>query len=149
MEDVSRLVENANAMRRQDARAPVTGHDPESQLEKRFTASQVLAVYGTLAPGKPNHHVVAPLGGEWTDGFVEGELVNTGWGAALGYTAFRPRKGGDRIAVKLLTSPRLPAAWQKLDDFEGSEYRRILVIVKSSSGDTAAYRIANIYAAAD
>ena len=119
------------------------------ELDGAFGTSEILAVYGSLAPGKSNYHIVEPLGGEWTDGFIEGDLFQTGWGAALGYWAFRPRAGGERIAVKVLTSPRLSGAWQMLDDFEGSEYERILVAVfKNGSADPPELlTVANIYAA--
>jgi hypothetical protein len=96
---VIRLVAAANAARgHRDGAA--RGSAPssiraEDLLEARFRVSHALAVYGTLAPGRPNHHVVAPLGGEWADGFVEGELSPVGWGATLGYRAadavVRPR----------------------------------------------------------
>jgi gamma-glutamylcyclotransferase (GGCT)/AIG2-like uncharacterized protein YtfP len=119
------------------------------ELDRAFGTSEILAVYGSLAPGKSNYHIVEPLGGEWTDGFIEGDLFQTGWGAALGYWSFRPRAGGERIAVKVLTSPRLSGAWQMLDDFEGSEYERILVAVfKNGSADLPELlTVANIYAA--
>jgi gamma-glutamylcyclotransferase (GGCT)/AIG2-like uncharacterized protein YtfP len=121
------------------------------ELERTFNSSESLAVYGSLAPGKSNYHIVEPLGGEWTDGFIEGDLYQTGWGAALGYWAFRPRTGGKRIGVKVLTSSRLSGAWQMLDDFEGSEYRRVLVAVfKNGSFEPAELlTVANIYAAQD
>jgi gamma-glutamylcyclotransferase (GGCT)/AIG2-like uncharacterized protein YtfP len=121
------------------------------ELERTFGASERLAVYGSLAPGKANYHIVEPLGGEWTDGFIEGDLFQTGWGAALGYWAFLPRAGGKRIAVKVLTSPRLSGAWQMLDDFEGSEYERILVAVfrNGSAEPPELLTVANIYAAND
>lgn len=118
-----------------------------SLLEKRFNTSETLAVYGSLAPGRSNYHIVEPLGGEWSDGFIEGDLFQTGWGAALGYWAFRPRAGGDRIDVKVLKSSRLSGAWRMLDDFEGDEYRRILVAVMTE--DNELKTVANLYAAAD
>ena len=118
-----------------------------SLLEKRFNTSETLAVYGSLAPGRSNYHIVEPLGGEWSDGFIEGDLFQTGWGAALGYWAFRPRAGGNRIEVKVLKSSRLSGAWRMLDDFEGDEYRRILVAVMTESNEL--FTVANLYAAAD
>lgn len=118
-----------------------------SQLEKQFATSETLAVYGSLAPGRSNYHIVEPLGGEWSDGFIEGDLFQTGWGAALGYWAFRPRASGQRIEVKLLKSPRLSGAWKMLDEFEGDEYVRILVAVMNENNEL--YTIANIYAAAE
>ena len=123
--------------------------DPHSaeRLDRSFKTSETLAVYGSLAPGKTNHHIVAPLGGEWSDGFVVGDLFQTGWGAALGYWAFRPRSGGARIAVKVLESRKLSEAWGMLDEFEGSEYQRILVPILRS--DDELLTVANLYAARD
>lgn len=130
-----------------DLLAAANADDPDARrtLEERFRTSQTLAVYGTLAPGEPNHHVVAPLGGVWTPGVVEGDLVPVGWGATFGFPAFWPRPGGPAVPVQVLTSPRLPEAWARLDRFEGEEYRRVLVLVFLPGGDVT---VANLYAAA-
>src|SRR5688500_16068438 len=131
--EVNRLVAAANAARwpgEVSMRAAEPGDgDAERRLDALYGTSQTLAVYGTLAPGQPNHHLVAPLGGEWTNGLVEGDLLHAGWGAPLGYPAFCPRTGGDAVAVQVLTTPALVEAWPSLDRFEGPEYRRILVPV--------------------
>src|SRR5215207_356114 len=107
--EVRRLVDAANALRRQgDASggaAVSDGRRAERQLDDLFGTGHTLAVYGTLAPGKPNHHVLAPLGGEWTDGLIEGDLLPMGWGAELGYPGFRPRgrrRGGAGVDRSLV-----------------------------------------------
>jgi gamma-glutamylcyclotransferase (GGCT)/AIG2-like uncharacterized protein YtfP len=153
--EVTRWVTAANAVR-WGSEASGQVHeagavDAERRLEALFRISHTLAVYGTLAPGRPNHHVVAPLGGEWTDGLVEGDLSPVGWGATLGYPAFRPRAGGPAVAVQVLTSPALGAAWPALDDFEGPEYRRILgpVFRPGPADGRRLYTVANLYAAAE
>ena len=143
---VTGLIAAANALRR-GLDAP-GGHDAEQQLEALFTTSHRLAVYGTLAPGQPNHHIVAPLGGEWVPGLVEGDLHPSGWGAALGYPAFYPRDGGPIVPVQLLITPRLAAAWPDLDAFEGLEYQRVLVPVFNDAEERRLYTVANLYAAA-
>ena len=95
------------------------------------------------------------MGGEWTDGLIEGDLLPVGWGAALGYPGFRPRAGGAARAVKVLTAPSLATAWPTLDHFEGSEYQRILVPVFSTelgpgqAGERRLYTVANLYAATE
>jgi len=157
--EVRRLVAAANAVRRQrDASGSAVGSDSrraERQLNVLFRTSHTLAVYGTLAPGRPNHHVVAPLGGESTDGLIEGDLLPVGWGATLGYPGFRPRAGGDAVAVQVLTAPSLATAWPTLDRFEGSEYQRILVPVfgtelgPEQAGERRLYTVANLYAATE
>ena len=118
----------------------------ERRLDGLFATRHTLAVYGTLAPGRSNHHVVAPLGGEWTDGVIEGDLFPEGWGATLGYPACRPRAGGPIVPVKILSAPALAAAWPAIDRFEGPGYRRILVPVLTR--ERRLHTVANLYAAA-
>ena len=150
---VVNLLERANARRRlsrsRAARGEV-GDGAEERLEALFACSERLAVYGSLAPGRANHHVVAPLGGAWTDGVVEGDLTRFGWGVAIGYPALRLRPGGPPVLVRVLASPALPAAWDDLDAFEGAEYRRVLVPVWSSEDPAgrSLVSVANVYEAA-
>jgi gamma-glutamylcyclotransferase (GGCT)/AIG2-like uncharacterized protein YtfP len=86
-------------------------------------------VYGTLAPGRPNHQVVADIAGRWFTGWVEGDLYELGWGAVDGYPAMVWRPGGQRIDVHVLESSELSRHWARLDEFEGVGYRRVLVPV--------------------
>ncbi|HEX8212490.1 MAG TPA: gamma-glutamylcyclotransferase family protein [Longimicrobium sp.] len=146
-DEVNRLVAAANTAR---WRSADVDDEPAAYAERRlhelFATRHTLAVYGTLAPGRPNHHVVAPLGGDWTDGVIEGDLFPEGWGATLGYPACRPRAGGPSVPVKVLSAPALAAAWPAIDRFEGPGYRRILVPVLTR--ERRLYTVANLYAAA-
>jgi gamma-glutamylcyclotransferase (GGCT)/AIG2-like uncharacterized protein YtfP len=119
------------------------------QLERcvaaRFHAQCRLAVYGSLAPGRSNHHQLHDLRGEWHSGcIVRGDLEDRGWGAGLGFPALRWSKWGPPVPVALLISGELPGHWPRLDEFEGPEYLRIVVPVFSSTGVVA---VANLYAA--
>lgn len=96
-------------------------------------ARRRLAVYGTLAPGGPNHHLLEPLGGAWMRGVVRGTLCPRGWGAKLGFPALTWDPGGDPVEVDLLESEALEAAWPELDAFEGDGYLRILLAVEVTS----------------
>ncbi|ONG44473.1 gamma-glutamylcyclotransferase [Pseudoroseomonas deserti] len=103
-----------------------------------------LATYGTLAPGRVNHHELDGLAGQWRQGVVRGWLVAEGWGAALGYPALVPDPAGGAVAVHLFESADLPAHWPRLDDFEGEGYRRVEVPVETAEGTLPAW----IYVAA-
>ncbi len=94
-----------------------------------------LAVYGTLAPGRPNEHVLADLTGRWFEGRVRGRLVDQGWGAELGYPAIVLDEEAGEVDVMVLESGDLPSAWSRLDDFEGPGYERVAVTVTTAHGD--------------
>jgi gamma-glutamylcyclotransferase (GGCT)/AIG2-like uncharacterized protein YtfP len=146
--EVKHLVAVLNAARWPDVFSavdlPEAARAAERKLEAMFNTNQTLAVYGTLAPGKPNHHILAPYGGTWSDGTVEGDLFTGGWGSSLGYPAFKPREGGSIIEVKVLKAPALSAAWPSVDEFEGDGYQRILVPVFNAAGELST--VANLYA---
>ena len=46
------------------------------------TALHRLATYGTLRPGHLNDHQLDGLQGRWLEGYVNGRLVDEGWGAS-------------------------------------------------------------------
>src|SRR5580765_3666007 len=117
--DLLELISQANAARRRRASADDTARDAaEFELERRYGADRRLAVYGSLAPGKLNHHIVAPAGGTWTSGTVTGAFSENGWGAAHGFPGLRWSPDGRIVRVSLLTSDALPDHWTRLDDFE-------------------------------
>lgn len=105
---------------------------------------QRLAVYGSLAPGRSNHHQLAGLAGHWRVGSVRGRLVAEGWAATEGYPALFLDPEGPVIEIQLFESADLPQHWQRLDDFEGPGYRRIAVAVAVGETTVEAW----IYAAA-
>jgi len=102
-----------------------------------FGASERLIVYGSLTPGRMNHHQIAWLGGEWTCGWIVGDRVPRGWGAELGYSAVRWRSGGERIQAWLLSSAGLSTEWARLDAFEGAAYQRLLAPFETELGVVA------------
>lgn len=110
-----------------------------------FGVAQHLIVYGSLSPGGPNHWRLAPLGGTWETGWVEGERKAVGWGAELGFPALRWRPGGPRVAAYLLRSERLRDHWGELDRYEGPAYQRILAPFHSDQGSMV---VGYLYAAA-
>lgn len=103
----------------------------------RGKATMRLATCGTLMPGKPNHHERSALEGSWLDGTVRGNVLNDGWGAALGYPGLILDEHGPDVQVpdvqaKVLESADLPAHWPRLDAFEGPGYRRVVVPVRTA-----------------
>lgn len=137
------LLRRVNAARtRGEAEAPVSAEAVASLRIELTQARSRLAIYGTLAPGQPNHRVVAHYGGSWAQGTVEGTLCSAGWGAAFGAPALVWQPGESRVPVHLLEAEQLESAWSTLDDFEGTDYLRILVPVDLREET----QVANLYA---
>lgn len=98
-----------------------------------------LATYGTLAPGRVNHHQLEGLDGKWTNGTVRGRLLQSGWGAAMGFPGLELDDEGSKIDVFLFESSDLPTHWERLDVFEGDGYRRVTVKVLTLDGELEAF----------
>ena len=94
-----------------------------------------LSVYGTLAPGRENHDVMAGIEGSWENATIKGKLISEGWGAAHGCPGVIPNENGNVVAGYLFSSDQLPQHWQMLDEFEGHDYRRVVVPVTVQSGE--------------
>lgn len=95
-----------------------------------------LFVYGTLAPGRPNEHLLADLPGQWQPASVRGTLLQQGWGAAAGFPGIVLDESGPEVRGMLFTSAVLSERWQRLDDFEGAGYERRLTPVTLRGGDS-------------
>jgi gamma-glutamylcyclotransferase (GGCT)/AIG2-like uncharacterized protein YtfP len=95
-----------------------------------------LFVYGTLAPGRSNAHVLADVPGRWEPATAIGVLVPEGWGAAAGYPGLIVDPGGDLVAGFLFSSDALSDNWPRLDAFEGDGYVRVLTRVTRQDGTT-------------
>jgi gamma-glutamylcyclotransferase (GGCT)/AIG2-like uncharacterized protein YtfP len=97
------------------------------------------ATYGTLAPGRVNYQHLAGLKGRWQKGTVRGRLVDAGWGAALGYPGLVLDPLGPVVEVYLFESLELPDHWSRLDEFEGTGYRRVITQVRTADGELNAW----------
>jgi gamma-glutamylcyclotransferase (GGCT)/AIG2-like uncharacterized protein YtfP len=102
-------------------------------------ASQRLAVYGTLAPGEVNHHVLEPIRGCWSTCVLRGAVDRSG-----SFPVFHWDPSGEELKAHLLESPELPNHWDRLDLFEGPRYKRRIVPAHTETG----IRMANVYVAA-
>lgn len=97
--------------------------------------SSALFVYGTLAPGRPNEHVLTDVPGTWEPATVRGELLERGCGATAGFPSLVLRGDGPQVKGFLFTSAALSRHWAGLDEFEGPGYQRVLTSVTRESGD--------------
>ncbi len=100
---------------------------------------QRLFVYGTLAPGRENHHVLENIPGTWESATLKGFLLNKGWGAFMGYPGIMPSDEGDEVKGWVLSSGVLAKYWADIDRFEGHEYRRVPVTVMLSHQPVKAF----------
>lgn len=112
--------------------------NPDSKLETR------LFVYGTLAPGESNAHILAGLQGRWEVAEVRGYVYPEGLEASEWYPALILAAADDQSAPtvtrRLFISDDLPAFWPQLDAFEGACYRRVVVQAHGQdSGTVDAY----------
>lgn len=127
---------------------PVAGHGSPETPSQTFDRllnfpSRRLAVYGSLAPGKKNHHMIAGIPGSWRTATLRGSLLNEGWGAGEGFPGFLWNGTNTPVAAQVFSSADLPHYWSRLDEFEGDEYRRILVPAEIESSEL---EICNVYA---
>ena len=90
---------------------------------------QRLFVYGSLAPGKINEHLLAGIEGTWEEATVRGILHSKGWGANFGFPGLVLSKEGVKVSGQLFSSNELADHWEILDEFEGESYKRILAEV--------------------
>ena len=98
--------------------------------------TEKLFVYGTLAPNRPNAHILEDIGGSWEEGSVTGILKEEGWGAAMGYPAIILDPKGTEVKGFIFSSKHLSRHWKILDDFEGEAYQRVIAKVTLLDGAT-------------
>lgn len=96
--------------------------------------SNKLGTYGTLSPGECNHHIVKELRGQWLRGTTYGWMQPHGWGQQYGFLVMVFDPAGQPIPIHVLESPDLPEGFTRIDEFEGSEYQRVVLPIKLSNG---------------
>ena len=104
--------------------------------------STSLFVYGTLAPGEENAHIMDGMVGTWQKASVHGKRRNTGWGVNKGHPGLVPDENGEIVNGLIFTSNDLPAHWQRLDKFEGADYHRMPIKATLPDGEIV---VAQIY----
>ena len=104
-----------------------------------LAAENRLATYGTLGPGRPNHHLLSTLEGRWVTGSVRGTLVDAGWGADTAFPALILDSAGQDVAVDVFESVDIPTHWPRLDAFEGTGYQRVITTVYTPDDEVEAF----------
>jgi gamma-glutamylcyclotransferase (GGCT)/AIG2-like uncharacterized protein YtfP len=120
--------------------------DEEKFVIRKYQPQNIFIVYGTLGPGRPNHHKIEHIKGRWSKATIKGKLEAKGWGADLGYYGYVKASFGEEqqeISAFILFSDELTLNWKFIDDFEGDEYERILTEFILENGETG---VGNIYA---
>ncbi len=95
-----------------------------------------LFVYGTLAPGMSNAHVLADLAGTWERASIHGTVYQVAWGPASGYPGILLNQDDAEVSGLLFTSDVLYEHWLRLDTFEGEGYTRVLAPARLDNGLT-------------
>lgn len=97
-----------------------------------------LFVYGSLAPGCSNAHVLAGLTGNWQAASAQGLLLADGCELSYGYPALildSDDPGAGEVPGFLFISSDLPGFWAELDEFEGEGYRRVITSIATAAGE--------------
>ena len=93
-----------------------------------------LFVYGSLAPGRPNEHILKNIGGTWEEGIIYGKLHQEGWGATMGFPGIVLDIREEKIRGHVFSSEEIENHWEELDKFEGEEYERVLTKIELENG---------------
>lgn len=96
-----------------------------------------LIIYGSLAPGEANHHIISHINGIWLKAFIKGKIIDNGWATRTGYPEFKRASDKDSHSVEVLAfmSEELDDHWKQLDDFEATEsYKRTTITCELEGG---------------
>lgn len=106
-----------------------------------------LFVYGTLAPNEENHYLLENIAGDWQPATLRGWTRDTQWEQYSGYPGIRPSTKNSTVKGHLLCADSLSEHWERLDEFEGDAYARVIVkahINNEQIVEAHAYAIRNV-----
>ena len=102
--------------------------------------STPLFVYGTLRAGECNAGQLDRIpGGSRRPGRVRGIVVILGQGGPYTYPGLTLTSAGPVVPGEVFETPELDAHWERLDAFEGGEYRRVRTRVETDAGPVEAW----------
>ena len=97
-------------------------------------------VYGTLQPGMQNDKILKDFKGNWKKGYVLGKLLNLETGDDYGHPVLELDNKGSKIYGMILKSKDIEKNINKIDDFEGKDYLRVVSNIFFEDGSkTLAY----------
>lgn len=99
-----------------------------------MSATNRLAVYGSLAPGGKHNDLLRRIPGMWHTGTLRGYVDRRG-----PYPILHLDPEGEILAVHVFESPHLTALWDELDAFEGEDYERVLTTVQCGTDTVEAF----------
>lgn len=82
------------------------------------------------------NHLLSSIGGVWDKGTVRGEFIQAGEIPGFLYPGVILDNNGDTVPGYLFTSDNLSSHWKKLDQYEGSNYERVITDVNLTDGRT-------------
>ena len=103
-----------------------------------------LFIYGTLAPGQENAHIMDGMNGTWKKASVHGHRAQSGWGVHKGHPGLIPDSSGPAVQGLVFISDDLTAHWARLDAFEGEDYKRVGILATLSNGGTIKAQIYSV-----
>jgi len=95
-----------------------------------------LFVYGTLKPGESMDHLLNSIGGSWQRGTIRGDLIEANEIPGFPYPGLILNDADTIIEGYVFTSENLSDNWSRLDQYEGSSYRRVITEVTLRDGST-------------
>jgi gamma-glutamylcyclotransferase (GGCT)/AIG2-like uncharacterized protein YtfP len=99
-----------------------------------------LFVYGTLRSGERNAGELDRIpGGTRRRASARGTLATRGQGGPYPYPAITLDEAAPEVPGELFSAPTLEEHWERLDAFEGEEYRRVRTTVDSAEGPVEAW----------
>ena len=115
------------------------------KMAKPDNSATRLFVYGTLAPGEENHHIMDGMRGEWKPAHVNGRRMDSGWGVQNRHPGFIPDAKAEPVRGLVFISDDLPQNWARLDRFEGADYHREPVVATLEDGNTVNAQIYRVF----
>jgi len=98
-----------------------------------------LIVYGSLAPGESNHHIISHIDGVWSKAFIKGKIVDNGWLTRNGYPEFQRvhENDAEKLEVLAFISQDLHLHWEHIMNLKVLNHIRDHLFLANWKTDTS------------